>query len=69
MDINIPLADFQKTSIERDADGLYWLYDRYKNIICEVFFKSEGQSFEEMLDAGYIPLPFLFEGEEVFVNG
>lgn len=62
------LQSFDQTTVERDEYGQLWVRDQFENISCEAFYKSDDQSIEEMLDAGYILVPYQLEGEDIFVQ-
>jgi hypothetical protein len=62
------LNNFEGTTIEKDDDGLLWVCDQFGNHACEAFYKCDDETMEEMLDAGYILVPYKFEGDDVFVE-
>jgi hypothetical protein len=62
------LQAFVGTTIEKDSDGLLWIRDSAGNIACEAFYADDDSSVEDMLDSGYILLPYQFFGENVFVQ-
>jgi hypothetical protein len=62
------LNTFEGTTIERDEDGLLWIRDPHGNIACQAYFQSEGESQEEILDQGYILVPYRFEGKNIYVE-
>jgi hypothetical protein len=56
----------ENSHIEKDEYGSLWVYqdDRLQ---CEAFYRAEDESVADMLEAGYVLLPYEFEGEQVFV--
>lgn len=62
------LQTFEETTIEKDENGLLWVRDSLGNVVCEAFLEDEDNHMEEMLDMGYILVPYLFEGERVYVQ-
>lgn len=62
------LRSFEETYIEKDENRNLWVINAHGNVACEAFYRSEDETDEEMRENGYIPVPYDFEGEDVYVK-
>ena len=62
------LDSFEETYVERDDAGNLWVKLSNGVVVCEAFYKSPDETTEEMMAKGYVPVPYLFEDEYVFVE-
>ena len=66
------MDNFENTFVVELLDTIWLAKENFlakdSFIVCQAFYKDRGETTEEMLDKGSILVPYLYKGEEIFVE-